>query len=282
LNALLRRGGVDLVYFNHLPVESAFYRQVRERTGCLCRNHFPVIEPHWRMVVPRTMEEFYASRSRKHRKHLRQYQNALERQFPNQIEVRTYRKPEDLARAIQDAAAISKNTYQAAMGVGFADDVRRRHLLRTAAEKGWFRGHILYLNGEPAAFRFALCYNGVYFGDGIGYDARWKQLRVGTILFAKVLERLCGEEAVEYYDFGFGDAEYKRSYADESWLEAVGTYIFAFRPYPIAINMLNGVNGCVMRGLTWALGRSGISPWIKRTWRRRLTKTDTASPEAES
>jgi len=279
LMRLLQRRESDLIFFNHLPVDSPFYRQVRRIPNILCRNHFPVIEPHWRMIIPKSMEEFYAKRSKKHRKHLRQYQNKLHKKYSNQIRIHTFCKPEEVTQAIKNASAISKNTYQFAMGVGFADSPCRRTLLQTAAAKGWFRGHILYLNEQPVAYRFALKYGRVYYADGTGYDPRYKDLRVGTFLFIKVLEQLCQDQTVDYYDFGFGDASYKESYSNESWQEAAATYIYAPRLYPLTINLMSALNSWLTLGVTLFLRKTGVIGWIKRMWRRKLQKTSMESKQ---
>ena len=271
---------LDCIHFDHLKVDSPFYQSIRTFSNILCRNHFPEIQPHWRMAIPRTIDEFLLSKSKKHRKHLRQYQNALERQFPKQIRMCTYQGSDDIEIAIQNAAAISKNSYQSGLGVGFTDNTKKRQLIQVASEKGWFRGHILYLNDQPASFRFALCYNGVYYGDGIGFDPKWKQFRVGTILFLKVLEELCQNKEVAQYDFGFGDADYKQSYGDESWREAVATYLFAPRFYPLAINLLNSINSAVNRGLMWVIKKCGVYGWLKRNWRKKLQKADHSKSDA--
>lgn len=267
---LMRRGLFDVAFFNHLRVESDFYRQVSMVPRSFCRGPIPRIEPHWRMVMPKTIETFYAARSKKHRSHLRQYRRKLERRVGQSMRMQTYCRPEEVPQAAADAAAISANTYQAALGVGFRDSPARRLLLQTAAEKGWFRGHILYLNDAPAAFRFALKYGRVYHGDGIGYDPQWRELRIGTTLFLMVLEQLCQERAVDYYDFGFGDAGYKESYADEYWMEADATYVFAPRAYPLLINMLATTNAMLLQAAQWLSEKLGLTAWLKRRWRRGL------------
>ncbi|GAF75893.1 unnamed protein product, partial [marine sediment metagenome] len=54
---------------------------------------------------------------------------------------------------------------------------------------------------------------------------------------AKMFEALCLEKNVDAIDFGFGDAQYKESFSDVSWMEA-SVYIFAPRLYPLVVNAL--------------------------------------------
>ena len=271
LMKVLNRREVDMVYFNHLRTDSDIYRLSRKLPAILSRGYFPKVENHWSMSVPIDIDLFYQARSSKHRKHLRQCVRKLERTYPSQVKMITYRKEDELEEAIKAASQISARTYQYGIGCGFVDDFRTRTLLSGAAKLGWLRAYVLYVNDEPIAYRFALQHRRTYFGDGIGFDPKWSKLRVGTVLFLKVLENLCHEGAVDCYDFGFGDADYKRSYGDKQWLEA-SVIIFAPRPYPIFINMLRtsvmGLNAC----LEYILNRAGSAGWIKRRWRNLLQK----------
>lgn len=264
---------LDCINFDHLRADTVFYQKLRNISGVLCRNHFSVLESHWRMKIPENIDEFYSLRSKKHKKHLKQYQNKLERKYSGKVVFHTYQKLEEADQAIKDASTISMGTYQSALGAGITDGMKTCILLKNAAQKGWFEGNLLYINNDPVAFRFALKYCRTYFGDGIGYDTAWADFRVGTILFIKVLEKLCKDRTVDYYDFGFGDAEYKSSYGTEYWYEARISYLFAARIYPLLINGLISFNDGLVLGLTGMLKKIGIYEWIKRLWKSRLTKS---------
>jgi len=270
MKALSRREA-DMVYFNHLRTDSDIYRLSRKTPGVLSCGYFPKLENHWSMSVPENPDCFYQARSSKHRKHLRQYVRKLERAYPGQVKMITYSKEDELDEAIKAASQISAKTYQNAMGCGFVDDFRTRTLLSVAAKLGWLRAHILYIDDEPSAYRFALHHGRTYFADGIGFDPKWSKWRVGTVLFMNVIEDLCKDSAVEYYDFGFGDADYKRSYGDKQWQEA-SVYIFAARPYPIFVNMLRTSTMGLNASLEYILNKTGLVGWVKRRWRNLLQK----------
>jgi len=277
LMRVLRRREIDLIFFNHLRVDSVFYQQVRQVPHFFCRNPYPVVESHWRMAIPESMDAFFASCSKNQRKHYKRYLKTLESEFSNRIRLCTYTEEKDVSRAISDAAQISQNTYQYALGVGLEDNLSTGALFRMAAKKGWFRGHILYLDGEPAAFRFALKYRRIYFGNGIGYDPKWKKYNIGTFSLLKVIEKLCQDGDVDYYDFGFGNAQWKECQNCESWPEAAMTYIYAPRLYPLTINMMGTLNTRVTLVATRLLRKTGVIGWIKRMWRRKLQRTSMKS-----
>lgn len=269
---ILKEQKLDIIFFNHLKTDCHLLKHLYKNTRFISRNHFPVVELHWRMRIPENIEAFFELRSKKHRKHLRHYQNKIKRAFPDRIAYCTYSRPSEVKQAVEDAASVSQCSYQYAMGAGFKY-LQQSILLNTAATKGWFRGHILSIDNQPAAFRFALRYRRIYFGDGIGYNSRWGDFRIGTILFLRVLEQLCGEREVDYYDFGFGDADYKQSYGSESWPEVAATYLFAPRLYPVLINLMTSFNTGCTRGLSAVFRRIRIFSTIKRLWRRKLKET---------
>jgi hypothetical protein len=130
----------------------------------------------------------------------------------------------------------------------------------------------MYIGDLPCSFQFGLKYGQTYFLEQIGFDSSWEKFEVGTVLFLKVLESLCGDPTVRSLDFGFGDAPYKEQYGDEHWMEA-SVHIFAPRLYPICIN----ISHSSMMGLNLALERTliktGFLSWIKKHWRSLLQQS---------
>lgn len=272
LRDLQKKGIMDVVLFNRLRTISPFYQEISKKKPILLQNHFPEMESHWRMHIPSSIDDFYAERSKKHRKHLRQYDNKLQRRYGGQIQYITYSQPDEVDRAVRDAAEVSQKTYQHSLGAGFPDTPEKRSILKSAARLGWFRGHLLYVDNRPVAYRFALQYRGVYFGDGIGYDPDWRKYRIGTLLFLRVLERLCKEKEVHHYDFGFGNAEYKESYGDEVWQEVAMKCFFASRLYPFFICIITSLNAAIVTAIVRCFERFKILSRIKRRWRDRLSE----------
>ncbi len=265
----LRRGGVDVVYFNHLRTDSYIYQLSRKLPGILRRGYFPSVETHWSMSVPEDIDQFYRARSKRHRGNLKRYIRRLEKEYPNQTEAITYSQEGDLDDAIKAACQVSHSTYQHGLGCGFAGDSRTRDILTAAARQGWLRMSALYIDGQAGAFQVGLRYRKKYILEQIGFDPKWDKLDLGTVLFLKVLEDICADPDTESIDFGFGDADYKRSYGTEQWEEA-SVYIFAPRLYPIFINILRTSATGLNIGLEYIVNKTGFAGWIKRRWRNLL------------
>jgi hypothetical protein len=271
LMKISRDSGVDLIFFNHLRTDSSIFQLSRKIPGVLIRDNFPKFEKHWSMSAPKNLDQFYKKRSKNHRCNLKRCIRTLEKEYPNQVQIITYTTEDDLDEAIKAASQISCSTYQHGLGCGFIDNPRTRILLTTAARQNWLRMSILFINEEPGAFQIGLKYGKQYFMEQIGFAPKWGRLELGTVLFLKVLEQICADPDIEFVDFGFGDAHYKRRYGDKQWQEA-SVYIFAPRPYPIFINMLLTLTSGLNIGLEYILKKMGLIGWIKRRWRNLLQK----------
>ena len=269
LMKMLRRSEVDAVYFNHLETDSFLYRIIRKEPGLLSRCYLPRIENSWRMKVPEDMDSFYRGLPRKHRNNLRRVIRKLERVYSNKVKVVTYREPGELDVALKTISDISATTYQHAYGLGVVDDQKTRTILSQAALLGWLRIDILYIDSEPAAFQLAMKYGDTYFGDKFGFNPKWKDFRIGTVLFLRITETLCGDPTVAYYDFGSGDAEYKGSYCDTHWAEG-SIYIFAPRVFPVFVNLILSITSAITILTGHIVTKLGIRSSVQQYRHRRI------------
>jgi hypothetical protein len=268
---VLARGEADVVFINHVATDSLLYRVATKMPNFLSRTHFAEVKPHWSMPIPESVEPLYQSFAPKTRSTLRRKMRKLEKEFTDQIKIMTYRDENRLEEAMCAASQVSRHTYQTALGWGFVNDSRTRETLAAAAHRGWLRMSIVYIKEEPCAFQLGLQYGKTYFLEQLEFHPRWKQWNVGTVLFMKVLEDLCRDPSVERFNFGFGDAQYKRSYGNECWDES-SVYIFAPRLYPVLVSVLHSSMEGVSLGLKYVLDRFGMVRSVKRRWRNLLQK----------
>jgi len=225
------------------------------------------------MSIPRSLEEFYLGLSKKHRGNIRRAIKKLEEEWRDRLEIVHYRQPREVERLCEDVERVSLKTYQQSLGAGFQNTPLTRSIANTDAQRGRLHVSVLYIQNQPCAFQWGTTFGRTYFLERIGYDPAWTKSSVGTVLFVKVLERLCADEGVDCMDFGFGGAEYKESYGSESWQEAATMYILAPRFYPLLVGALESANAGFVRALTWIVRRVELLAWVKRLWRRTLQKT---------
>ena len=91
---------------------------------------------------------------------------------------------------IRGSAAIAARTYQAGMGVGFADEQPWQEILASDARGGRLRGYWLECRGEPIAFQIGTILEKTYFMDFMGYLPEYASLGAGSVLHGRVLQDL--------------------------------------------------------------------------------------------
>ena len=117
------------------------------------------------------------------------------------------------------------------------------------------------------AFWYGSGYRGVFTTATTGYDPAYTNLRVGTYVLMKLVEDLCADPTVDVLDFGFGDADYKRRFGQESWAET-DVFAFAARPRPIAVNLAR--SAIVGAGeVATSVVAPGLTDRVKKAWRSR-------------
>ncbi|MFO0982787.1 MAG: GNAT family N-acetyltransferase [Planctomycetota bacterium] len=270
LRSALKRGEADVAVLSRLRIDSPICRAARTQPAPLCRSRAVMPELHWRLHLPETMAEFLRSRSRNTRENVQRYSRRLVERYADRLTVREFRDVHELDELLGVVEAVARKTYQRGLGVGFGDTAEHRQLWQLALERGWLRVHALFLDGKPAAFWPGYAYHGSFFIGIPGYDPAYGELRVGQFLQMKMIEALCRDPAIEFVDYGFGDAQYKRSFATESWEEA-DVLFFAPTLRAVSVNLtrstIRGVIGLGKR----LLDKGQLSAKLKKLWRKRLS-----------
>jgi len=231
-----------------------------------------LVTPQYHRVrnLPRTPDAFLASLSRKERYNQRKREKDIKQQFhDHRIDVFT--TLDELPRLIRDAETIAKRSYQRRLGVGFSETPVVRSRLKFEAEKGWLRGYILYLDGQPSAFWIASLRNQVFLSDYLAYDPAFAKFGPGMYLTLKIIEGLCNDQntgPVDCVDFGIGDASWKERLSNCSWQESP-LYIFAPNVKSVGVNTLRLVIGTLNNSLKTLLRKTLFLEKIKRMWRTR-------------
>lgn len=270
--SLLRSLGereADVLVLPSLRCDSELFTFLHGAAGAFRRSHFAETRTHRRLHLPETFDEFLASRTKKVRSGVRYDSKRLEERLGDRLRLERLDAPGDLDRVFRDIVRVSAHTYQRGLGAGFSDTPERRRLTKLSLERGWFRAWVLYDEQTPIAFWQGTVYRRIYHSGTTGYDPAYRKDRVGIYLLMRAIEDLCLASEVDIFDFGFGDADYKRHFSDEAWSES-DLVVFASRPRPLAINATRtsvmGSAYCIRRGLD----RLGLTGRVKGAWRRRL------------
>jgi CelD/BcsL family acetyltransferase involved in cellulose biosynthesis len=263
----------EVILLPSLRCDSELHRTLRGEVGALRRSHFAETRTHRRLHLPATFDEFLASRTKKVRSGIRYDTKRLDQRLGDRLRLERLDAPADFDRIFRDIVRVAELTYQRGLGAGFADTPERRRLTRLALERGWFRAWVLYDEQTPIAFWQGNVYGCVYHSGTTGYDPAYRKDRVGIYLLMRVIEDLCSVPEVDIFDFGFGDADYKRHFSDEAWDES-DVVVFAPTLRPLWINATRTAVMGSAQGVRRGLERLGVADRVKTAWRRRLGASD--------
>jgi CelD/BcsL family acetyltransferase involved in cellulose biosynthesis len=276
LRAALARGEADVLRLRKVPLDSSLSRLARTSVPFLSRQHGSAVTLHWRAEIPDSFDEYLRRRSRGIRRNIRRYGNRLNEAYGDRLSLEVFRDEADLERLFRDTEAVAEKTYQAAMGASFEDDELRRSLTRLAMRRGWFRGYVLYLDGEACAFWYGLGYRGVFSTDITGYNPAYSDLRIGRYVMVKLIEDLCADETIHALDYGFGDAEYKRLFGDRQWSEE-DVLVYAPRARAVWINLVRTLVLGLSAAARAVVGNRQVVDRLKRRWRARLASGESST-----
>ena len=191
---------------------------------------------HWRARLDGSYEDYLGRRSAKTRANLRRYGRKFEAAFPDAIELRIFRDPADLDRLLATTRAVYGDDLPERLG---------RRLLRLGSRAGDDDLHRSHAAGSAGSSSTSTARR-ARSGTGSATVASSPPARPATIPLSgatvwartcsgRMVEELSREDGLEWIDFGFGDAEYKRHFGDESWLEE-DVFVWARRPRAIRLN----------------------------------------------
>lgn len=264
----LSNGEADLLRFNYIDVNTELYKLIETKPRILNRDFFPITTIHWRMVLPNSIEDFYKSRSSKHRSWLKRMERLLIKDYPEEIKYICYKNEDELEKVFADLEQIVKNTYQRRIGVGFSDNEETRKTFTHLTQKKRLRTYFLYIQNKPCAFWYGELYGNTFHLITTGYNPELRKYELGTVLFIKMLEDLCSIGNVRYLDFGFGDASYKSRFGDENHQEAI-INIFSNRVNGLKINILRIIILGSQQLVKRILVRYNLLEKIKKLWQRK-------------
>lgn len=179
-------------------------------------------QPRWRIQMPATGDEYWAKFNAKRRGNLRRQQ----RKFGGTV-VRV-ESVEQVEWFLRQATEVSKTTWQSrVLGQRVSGDDFERQSHELAARRGVLRSYVLMKDERPASFAMGLQYGGRFSLEEIGYDPVHAEWSPGMVLLCHMLDDLFAERTPAVFDFGGGDASYKRTLANH---ESVGGTVWLVAP----------------------------------------------------
>lgn len=275
LHASLRGGAVDAISLPAFRLDSPLLQAARDVVPFLSREHALLRTRHWILELPESYEAFLASRSRNTRHKVRQLEKRARRELGSRLKVRVFTKVDELEQLMADLTAVVTKTYQRGLGVAFVDTEVEREAMSVAAQHGWLRGYVLYVDEHPVAYWYGNVYGSSFTTKETGYDPAYAEYRVGIFLLMRVIEDLADVGVVRTVDFAAGDREFKRRFSSDSWEES-SMLLFARTARGVRLNVARTSIVGTSRLVKHLLGRAGLLSTVRNRWRRRLA----ARPES--
>lgn len=168
-------------------------------------------QPRFRIQFPPTADDYWKTFSSKSRYNLRRQDRRME-----ETSLVCYTTPAEVGKFLEQAALVSRNSWQQKrIGTRIRNDEQERRFLKAVANDGHWQSYILFQRGVPAAFLLGMRDQKTFYYEEIGYDAKYAEYSPGTVLLFKVIHHLYETKRVDWFDFGFGDAPYKRLFANQ-------------------------------------------------------------------
>jgi CelD/BcsL family acetyltransferase involved in cellulose biosynthesis len=197
-------------------------------------------------------DEFLASRSSHLRKRVRYQERSLKRK--HEVSYRLADDPKTLQEAMGILFALHRLRWGAS-GVAFEGlrEAFHREFAGLALESGWLRLWILELDGQPASAWYGFRFAGADFYYQSGWDPRWEDLSVGSILVSHSI-RDALDHGIPEYRFLRGGETFKYRLANED------------RPL-LTFGLSRGASG---RTAVAAASLTQRVPWLRKALRSRL------------
>lgn len=139
---------------------------------------------------------------------------------------------------------ISRRSWQShQFGMRVRNDEAELRQMTTLAMHGMLRSYLLWIDGTPAAFAIGNQHAGCFRYEETGFSTEVRHLSPGRVMLLQMISDLLNHDPVSSFDFGFGDAEYKRQFCNR---ESRSGTIWLVPPTLRARLSLSHLNVCKM------------------------------------
>jgi hypothetical protein len=261
---LLRRHGRVALPAHPIAPEPAWLKITRDYL-----RYVPTTTIHYFIEPGTSFEDYLQRMPRKYRHELLRKVRRSTKLSDVAIYLRSYRSLLEAQEFYPIACAISRKTYQRKLlDVGLPETASFETQLLARAERDEVRGYLLFHGERPIAYAYAAVTGDCLRFRYIGYDPAFGAWSAGTVLIYEALRSAIGEDRFAVFDFGSGEAQYKRAFATGSLRCAT---VFFFRPTARHLITVAAHRACVATsdGCGALLNRLGIKDRVKQYFRTR-------------
>lgn len=185
---------------------------LRRRHDYLC--YVPSQYPRYYIDMRMSLEEYKSKFSSKTRSTLNRKVRKYAEHCGGDIPWKVYKEAGEMLEFFQLARTVSRMTYQERLlDAGLPDSKEFLREMEQLAQQGRVRGFILFHQDQPVSYLYCPVINGVLIYAFLGYDPRYMNFSVGTILQWLAMECLFEERSFRFFDFTEGESEHKKLFA---------------------------------------------------------------------
>ena len=185
---------------------------LRRKHDYLC--YVPSQYPRYYIDMSMSLSEYKSKFSAKTRSTVNRKIRKYAEHCGGNVSWKVYKAAGEMLEFFRLARTVSKITYQERLlDAGMPDSEEFLHDMEQLAQQGRVRGFILFHQNQPVSYLYCPVTNGVLIYAFLGYDPRFMNFSVGTILQWLALEHLFEERLFRFFDFTEGESEHKKLFA---------------------------------------------------------------------
>ncbi len=165
-----------------------------------------------------TWENHFAALPKKLRSTMRNGEKRLRER--GELAYREFVSPDEMGDFNSAVRSIENDSWKATRGTSIASNLVHEafHSAFTlkAAQKGWFSGHVLFLDRKPVAYIMGLLHKGVFLDLKESYCSQFREMSPGHVLKSFAFARLY-QRQTRWYDFMGKCEEYKMKWTDKTY-----------------------------------------------------------------
>jgi CelD/BcsL family acetyltransferase involved in cellulose biosynthesis len=259
-------GPGETLLISSLPIKTPPPRLV-SRHGVL--RYTPRIYHRYMADLTRSTDGIFEHMSSKSRYNIRRTVKKFGEAHGSPIDMREYRSPEQVSEYLENAWRVSTTTYQERLlDSGLPRDDGFVQRTRNFAERGHWRGYLLFAQEQAIAFVYCYMHEGIMRYAYIGFDPAHSKLSPGIVLQVLMLERMCAERCSPWLDYTQGNGLHKELFSTHDWLCA-DVWLMHPTLYNRGLLGVHTVIDQVGTSIGSLLNRWGIKSWVRRRMRRQ-------------
>jgi hypothetical protein len=208
----------DGLYFEGVPTWSPGWRVLSDPASRPDGSNLYIADgptPWHRIDLAESFEAFEAGMGRQTRQPLRRMVRVYEKKTDGRLELTRISEADQVPEFLDAAVAVSRESWQhRVLGERINNTPAAVAQFQDAAQRGLLRSYLLRAAGQPVAFAVAYqAYDNFHYTE-VGFDEREKEHSPGTVLLHMALNDLHTFQRPKAFDFGLGDAQYKRRFGN--------------------------------------------------------------------